>query len=170
MKHQLSSAETTTSQPLPRSIKPSFFSSSNLRPPSRSKEPFTAPPHMNNKLLIEEADRERNQYVFGYKNLFHNFIKYLREMGDKGCLKSSIEQNWLAYEDNNVLVLSSQTQSSTIRDKIIPHVVSWFTYEAVQEDEFKGIGDGDNDEIEDDYFLEPNVDWAGDLQQCVQSQ
>ncbi|KAD7480198.1 hypothetical protein E3N88_03334 [Mikania micrantha] len=60
-KHQLSSAETTTSQPLPRSIKPSFFSSSNLRPPSRSKEPFTAPPHMNNKLLIEEADRERNQ-------------------------------------------------------------------------------------------------------------
>ncbi|KAL8267860.1 hypothetical protein R6Q59_001658 [Mikania micrantha] len=61
-------------------------------------------------------------------------------------------------------------RSSTIRDKIIPHVVSWFTYEAVQEDEFKGIGDGDNDEIEDDYFLEPNVDWAGDLQQCVQSQ
>lgn len=39
--------------------------------------------------------------------------------------------------------------SSTIRDKIIPHAVSWFTGEAVQEDEFEGIED-DDDEDEDD--------------------
>ncbi|KAL8230282.1 hypothetical protein R6Q57_000060 [Mikania cordata] len=39
---------------------------------------------------------------------------------------------------------------STIRDKIIPHAVSWFTGEAAQEDEFEGIGDDDDDEIEDD--------------------
>ncbi|KAI3758264.1 hypothetical protein L6452_05820 [Arctium lappa] len=38
---------------------------------------------------------------------------------------------------------------STIKDKIIPHAVSWFTGEAVQEDEFDGIGD-DDDEDEDD--------------------
>ncbi|KAI3671643.1 hypothetical protein L1987_87383 [Smallanthus sonchifolius] len=42
---------------------------------------------------------------------------------------------------------------STIRDKIIPHAVSWFTGEAVQEDEFEGIEDDDDeddDEIDED--------------------
>ncbi|CAA7410016.1 unnamed protein product [Spirodela intermedia] len=38
---------------------------------------------------------------------------------------------------------------STIRDKIIPHAVSWFTGEAVQGDEFE-IGDEEDDEDEDD--------------------
>lgn len=38
---------------------------------------------------------------------------------------------------------------STIRDKIIPHAVSWFTGEAVQGDEFEDI-DGDEDDDEDD--------------------
>jgi len=37
---------------------------------------------------------------------------------------------------------------STIRDKIIPHAVSWFTGEAVQGDEL-GLDDGDNDDYED---------------------
>lgn len=35
---------------------------------------------------------------------------------------------------------------STIRDKIIPHAVSWFTGEAIQEDEFGDIEDDDEDE------------------------
>ncbi|KAK9078360.1 hypothetical protein SSX86_002417 [Deinandra increscens subsp. villosa] len=39
---------------------------------------------------------------------------------------------------------------STIRDKIIPHAVSWFTGEAVQEDEFDGIEEDDEDDDEDD--------------------
>ncbi|KAL6996316.1 Nucleosome assembly protein 1,4 [Sarracenia purpurea var. burkii] len=46
---------------------------------------------------------------------------------------------------------------STVRDKIIPHAVSWFTGEAVQGDEFDDIEDddeededGDEDEGEDD--------------------
>ncbi|KAI3777901.1 hypothetical protein L1987_47704 [Smallanthus sonchifolius] len=40
---------------------------------------------------------------------------------------------------------------STIRDKIIPHAVSWFTGEAVQEDEFDGIEDDeDDDEIDEE--------------------
>ncbi|KAG2718106.1 hypothetical protein I3760_03G205400 [Carya illinoinensis] len=40
---------------------------------------------------------------------------------------------------------------STIRDKIIPHAVSWFTGEAIQEDEFGDIEDDDEDEdVEDD--------------------
>ncbi|XP_024979750.1 nucleosome assembly protein 1;4-like [Cynara cardunculus var. scolymus] len=39
---------------------------------------------------------------------------------------------------------------STIRDKIIPHAVSWFTGEAVQEDEFDGIEEDDDDEDDDD--------------------
>lgn len=38
---------------------------------------------------------------------------------------------------------------STIRDKIIPHAVSWFTGEAVQGDEFEDI-DGDDDEDDED--------------------
>lgn len=38
---------------------------------------------------------------------------------------------------------------STIRDKIIPHAVSWFTGEAVQGDEF-GIDDDDDDDDEDE--------------------
>ncbi|KAI3775116.1 hypothetical protein L1987_49684 [Smallanthus sonchifolius] len=39
---------------------------------------------------------------------------------------------------------------STIRDKIIPHAVSWFTGEAAQEDEFDGIEDDDDGEDDDD--------------------
>jgi nucleosome assembly protein 1-like 1 len=38
---------------------------------------------------------------------------------------------------------------STIRDKIIPHAVSWFTGEAAQDDEFDGMMDDDEDEDED---------------------
>ncbi|XP_062156906.1 nucleosome assembly protein 1;4 [Alnus glutinosa] len=39
---------------------------------------------------------------------------------------------------------------STIRDKIIPHAVSWFTGEAVQGDEFEDIGDDDEEDDEND--------------------
>ncbi|XP_024972367.1 nucleosome assembly protein 1;4-like isoform X2 [Cynara cardunculus var. scolymus] len=39
---------------------------------------------------------------------------------------------------------------STIRDKIIPHAVSWFTGEAAQEDEFEGIDDEDDEDDDDD--------------------
>ncbi|KAK1434214.1 hypothetical protein QVD17_11133 [Tagetes erecta] len=39
---------------------------------------------------------------------------------------------------------------STIRDKIIPHAVSWFTGEAAQEDDFEGIEDDDDDDVDDD--------------------
>ncbi|KAM7471830.1 hypothetical protein LguiA_010013 [Lonicera macranthoides] len=39
---------------------------------------------------------------------------------------------------------------STIRDKIIPHAVSWFTGEAVQGDELEDIEDDDDDEEDDD--------------------
>ena len=40
--------------------------------------------------------------------------------------------------------------SSTIRDKIIPHAVSWFTGEAVQGDEFEDIEDDDEDGDEEE--------------------
>ncbi|GLT73252.1 hypothetical protein SLA2020_451240 [Shorea laevis] len=39
---------------------------------------------------------------------------------------------------------------STIRDKIIPHAVSWFTGEAVQGDEFEDIGDDDEEDDENE--------------------
>ena len=39
---------------------------------------------------------------------------------------------------------------STIRDKIIPHAVSWFTGEAAQDDDFEGLIDGDEDDEEED--------------------
>ncbi|CAN6332257.1 unnamed protein product [Urochloa humidicola] len=39
---------------------------------------------------------------------------------------------------------------STIRDKIIPHAVSWFTGEAAQDDDFEGLMDDDEDDDEDD--------------------
>lgn len=39
---------------------------------------------------------------------------------------------------------------STIRDKIIPHAVSWFTGEAVQGDEFEDMDDDDDDEDDGD--------------------
>lgn len=38
---------------------------------------------------------------------------------------------------------------STIRDKIIPHAVSWFTGEAAQDDEFEDMED-DDDEDDDE--------------------
>jgi hypothetical protein len=43
--------------------------------------------------------------------------------------------------------------SIIIRDKIIPHAVSWFTGEAIEEDELDGIdydGNGDDDDDDDD--------------------
>lgn len=40
---------------------------------------------------------------------------------------------------------------STIRDKIIPHAVSWFTGEAVQGEDFEDIeGEDDDDDDEED--------------------
>ncbi|PON84418.1 Nucleosome assembly protein (NAP) [Trema orientale] len=39
---------------------------------------------------------------------------------------------------------------STIRDKIIPHAVSWFTGEAIQGDEFGDLEDDDDDDIDED--------------------
>ncbi|KAL6618871.1 hypothetical protein ACP70R_034010 [Stipagrostis hirtigluma subsp. patula] len=39
---------------------------------------------------------------------------------------------------------------STIRDKIIPHAVSWFTGEAAQDEDFEGIMDDEEDDDEDD--------------------
>ena len=39
---------------------------------------------------------------------------------------------------------------TTIRDKIIPHAVSWFTGEAVQGDDFADLGDDDEDDDDDD--------------------
>ncbi|CBI35962.3 hypothetical protein VitviT2T_013256 [Vitis vinifera] len=39
---------------------------------------------------------------------------------------------------------------STIRDKIIPHAVSWFTGEAVQGDEFEDIEDDDDEDGDDE--------------------
>ncbi|RDX99881.1 Nucleosome assembly protein 1;3, partial [Mucuna pruriens] len=35
---------------------------------------------------------------------------------------------------------------STIRDKIIPHAVSWFTGEAIEADEFGELEDDDDEE------------------------
>lgn len=40
--------------------------------------------------------------------------------------------------------------SATIRDKIIPHAVSWFTGEAVQGDEYEDIEEDDDDDDDDD--------------------
>ena len=39
---------------------------------------------------------------------------------------------------------------STIRDKIIPHAVSWFTGEAIQAEEFGDLEDDDDEADEDD--------------------
>lgn len=39
--------------------------------------------------------------------------------------------------------------SSTIRDKIIPHAVSWFTGEAAQ-DEFAGMEEDEDEDIEEE--------------------
>lgn len=39
---------------------------------------------------------------------------------------------------------------STIRDKIIPHAVSWFTGEAIQEEEIELDDDEDDDDIDED--------------------
>ena len=52
------------------------------------------------------------------------------------------------------LVLLKLAFRTTIRDKIIPHAVSWFTGEAVQADDFEHIGDDDDDDEEDEDYDE----------------
>lgn len=59
---------------------------------------------------------------------------------------------WVDSDVFNLFVLSLR---STIRDKIIPHAVSWFTGEAIQDEEFEDMDnddedDEDNDDEEDD--------------------
>ncbi|XP_074302244.1 nucleosome assembly protein 1;4-like [Silene latifolia] len=59
-----------------------------------------------------------------------------------------------AAEELQNLMEQDYEIGSTIRDKIIPHAVSWFTGEAVQGDEFEDIDDdeddGDDDADDDD--------------------
>lgn len=76
----------------------------------------------------------------------------------------SIGRGYVLSSHPNILLFSVMTISwycrSTIRDKIIPHAVSWFTGEAVQGDEFGDIGDDDedDDENEDDEGDEEDED------------
>ncbi|KAL9228535.1 hypothetical protein vseg_004106 [Gypsophila vaccaria] len=55
-----------------------------------------------------------------------------------------------AAEELQNLMEQDYEIGSTIRDKIIPHAVSWFTGEAVQGDEFEDIEDDDDDDDEDE--------------------
>ena len=62
------------------------------------------------------------------------------------------EEFW-TYFDTFIFIYS--LPRSTIRDKIIPHAVSWFTGEAIQDEEFEDMDnedddDEDNDDDEDD--------------------
>ncbi|CAL9009794.1 unnamed protein product [Prunus brigantina] len=57
-------------------------------------------------------------------------------------------------DDDTAEELQSQMEQdydigSTIRDKIIPHAVSWFTGEAVQGDEFEDLEDDDDDDVDE---------------------
>lgn len=52
--------------------------------------------------------------------------------------------------------------SSTIRDKIIPHAVSWFTGEAIQGDEFGELEDDDDEDIDEDEDDEDDEDEEDD--------
>ena len=55
---------------------------------------------------------------------------------------------------------------STIRDKIIPHAVSWFTGEAAQDDDFEGLIDGDEDDEEEDDEEDEESDDDYDTKVC----
>ncbi|XP_024972371.1 nucleosome assembly protein 1;4-like isoform X2 [Cynara cardunculus var. scolymus] len=58
---------------------------------------------------------------------------------------------------------------STIRDKIIPHAVSWFTGEAAQEDDFEGIDDEDDEDDEDDDIEDEDEDEDDDEEEEEES-
>ncbi|KAJ7951614.1 Nucleosome assembly protein like [Quillaja saponaria] len=55
-----------------------------------------------------------------------------------------------AAEELQNLMEQDYDIGSTIRDKIIPHAVSWFTGEAVEGDEFEDIEDDDDDQDGDE--------------------
>nr|XP_010318498.1 nucleosome assembly protein 1;4 isoform X1 [Solanum lycopersicum] len=55
-----------------------------------------------------------------------------------------------AAEDLQNLMEQDYDIGSTIRDKVIPHAVSWFTGEAAEGDEFEDIEGDDDDEDEED--------------------
>ncbi|KAI4355451.1 hypothetical protein L6164_004226 [Bauhinia variegata] len=59
-----------------------------------------------------------------------------------------IDEN--AAEELESLMQQDYDIGSTIRDKIIPHAVLWFTGEAIQSDEFEDIEVDDEDEDEDE--------------------
>lgn len=51
---------------------------------------------------------------------------------------------------------------STVRDKIIPHAVSWFTGEAIQDEEIDMDVEEDDEDIEEDEDEEEDEDGEGD--------
>lgn len=56
-----------------------------------------------------------------------------------------------AAEELQNLMEQDYDIGSTIRDKIIPHAVSWFTGEAVQDDDYPDlVGEGEDDEEDED--------------------
>lgn len=70
-------------------------------------------------------------------------LAWVFRMGSGICFVYSSE---LVSENDLLFMLLCR---STIRDKIIPHAVSWFTGEAAQE-EYEDIGDDDDDDDGDD--------------------
>ncbi|RWW28430.1 hypothetical protein GW17_00007095 [Ensete ventricosum] len=64
---------------------------------------------------------------------------------------------WLTAMKTNE-VLTEEVMKSTIRDKIIPHAVSWFTGEAVEDDDEVEIEDEEDGEDEDEEDEEEDED------------
>lgn len=54
------------------------------------------------------------------------------------------------YIFENLILVFLVFCSSTIREKIIPHAVSWFTGEAIEGEEFDIDNDDEDDDIDED--------------------
>ncbi|MBA0789761.1 hypothetical protein Gohar_014452, partial [Gossypium harknessii] len=62
-------------------------------------------------------------------------------------LQNQMEQD---YDIGCILFSAFLSLKSTIRDKIIPHAVSWFTGEAIQGDELEIVDEDEDDDVDED--------------------
>ncbi|XP_030967748.1 nucleosome assembly protein 1;4-like [Quercus lobata] len=149
----------------PKGFKLEFFFDTN---PFFKNSVLTKTYHMidEDDPILEKAIGTEIEWYPG-KSLTHKILKKKPKKGSKNAKPITKTENCPSFfsffsppqvpEDDDDIdediaeELQSQMEQdydigSTIRDKIIPHAVSWFTGEAVQEDEFDDVGDDEDDE------------------------
>ncbi|PWZ17302.1 Nucleosome assembly protein [Zea mays] len=153
----------------PKGFKLDFFFDTN---PFIKNSVLTKTYHMvdEDDLILEKAIRTEIEWYPG-KNLTQKILKKKPKKGSKNTKLITKTEDCESFfnffdppqvpeddediDEDTAEELQGQMEhdydiGTTIRDKIIPHAVSWFTGEAVQGEDFANLGDDDDDDEDED--------------------